>query len=141
MALMAVMGLLEVPQKISGDPRRLCGSHLVRGQGRTSTGCRPLTPTLAFFLYLVRPTDMIRKVKRQAPRERVVCDKDRVLGFWPAGRTNLVCDPLTVGFRPVGRASPSPTLFRRKHAFSVGSGGRGAAHRRKEGTKPPRLTS
>ena len=134
------MGLLEVPQTINRDPRRLRRSQLVRGQGRGSTGWRPLTPALAFSLYLVRPTDLIRKVKRQAPRERVVSDEDRVLGLWPAGRTDLVCDPLTVRFRPVGRASPSPTLFRRKHVFSVGSGGRGAAHRRKEGTKPPRLT-
>ncbi|ATG37785.1 hypothetical protein PhaeoP23_03708 (plasmid) [Phaeobacter piscinae] len=61
---MALMGLLEVPQKISGDPRSLRRSHLVRGQGRGSTGVRPLTPALAFSLYLVRPTDLIRKVKR-----------------------------------------------------------------------------
>jgi hypothetical protein len=46
------------------------------------------------------------------------------------------CGRLTAPFRAMGRALPSPTLFRRIHAYSVRSGGRGAAHLRKEGTKP-----
>lgn len=32
-------------------------------------------PALAFFFFLVRPTDLTRKVKRQAPRRRAVSDE------------------------------------------------------------------
>lgn len=43
--------------------------------GRGIDGLRPLTPALAYFSFLVRPTDLTQKVKRQAPRRRVVSDE------------------------------------------------------------------
>lgn len=61
--------------EIRRDPRSLRGSRPNSGQVGGSTGVRPLTPVLAFFSFLVRPTDLTRKVKRQAPRRRVVSNE------------------------------------------------------------------
>lgn len=62
-----------------------------------------------------------------------------VVRFW---RRHFLrkCGRLTARFRAVGRALPSPTLFRRIHAYSVRSGGRGAAHRRKGARSLTRVT-
>ena len=77
-------------------------------------------PRRSFISFGVRPTDLPRSVNRQAPRmPRVVVQAGRVLALCAAGRTTPPFRPLTVRSRPVGRASPSPTLFRRIHAYSV----------------------
>jgi len=58
----------------------------------------------------------------------------RQIGVWFRRRHFLrKCGWLTAPFRAVGRALPSPTLFRRIHAHSVRSGGRGVTHQGKGG--------
>jgi len=111
------------------------GSHDPKDRQRDRRACGPLTLRLTSFVFYIRPTSLPRKVKRQAPRFARRLRRGRVLALRAAGRTTPVCDPLTVRFRAVGRASPSPTLFRRIHAYSVGQIGRGAAHRRNAGTR------
>ena len=139
---MAVAGLgqLTFPQR-SEETRAACAGHISSEVRAGDRRAAPAHPRPGCFLWSGPPNRPAPESQKTSAAQARRLQRGRVLGLRPAGRTNVVSDPLTVLFRPVGRASPSPTLFRRKHAFSVGSGGRGAAHRRKEGTKPPRPTS
>ena len=113
---------------------------------RGSTGLWPAPPIPDIILFeFVRPTSLFGPVNH-SPSPKTATNFP-----CPAGRPFLArqigvrfcgkhflrkCGRLTAPFRAMGRALPSPTLFRRIYAYSVRSSGRGAAHRRKEGTKP-----
>ena len=135
---MAVVGLGQLSfRQGSEETRAVCAGHMsseVRAGDRRAAPAHPRPGAILFF---VRPTDLPRKVKRQAPPAAssppgAVSSRCALRAAPPPGS-----DPLTVRVRPVGRASPSPLCSAENMVF-VRSDWRGQAHRRKEGTKPPR---
>ena len=122
----------------SGESRAGRAARMISGDRPGDRRAAPAPPRPDMILFFVRPTDLPRKVKRQAPPA----------ASSPPGAVSSRCalraapppvyDPLTVRGRSVGRASPSPLCSAENMVF-VRSEWRGLAHRRKEGTKPPRL--